>query len=108
MGLGIDPQIGVSQLQDNQHGQEQLKQTCQQFEAFFLQKMFQSMRQAVPEGGLIERSNGQKWFEEAFDAEVAQSISTGKSTGLADTLYEQMSKGPTSSGEPGEGFSGSY
>ena len=107
MGLGIDPKIGVSQLQNTQNGQEQLKQTCQQYEAYFQQMMIQSMRQTVPEGGLIERSNGQKWFEEAFDAEVAQSISTGQGTGLAETLYKQMSGGPTSSGDAGDGFSGS-
>ncbi len=108
MGLGIDPQLGVSQLEGNASDRAQFKQVCQQFEAFFLQAVFKSMRQASPEGGLIERSSGQTWFEEAFDAEVAKEMSTGQGTGLAESLYEQMAGGPDSSGDTGSGFSGSY
>ena len=109
MGLGIDPRIGISQLrQVDTDSAEQLKQTCQKFEAFFLQSMFKSMRAAVPEGGLIERSNGQQWFEEAFDVEVAQSVSTGRGVGLAEALYKEMAGGPDSSGDAGSGFLGSY
>ncbi|MFO7802309.1 MAG: rod-binding protein [Desulfovermiculus sp.] len=92
MPLAVDPQMQLSAVDSGQVGSEkQLRQVCEEFEAFFVQAMFKSMRATIPEGGMIERSNGQKWFEEFMDAEVSKSLADKSDLGIAQALYQDMS-----------------
>ena len=94
MTLAVDPQMHVSAVDPSQEGAgKRLRAVCEKFEAFFVQSMLQSMRKTIPEGGVIERSNGQKWFEEFMDAEVAQSMAEKNDLGIAQALYREMSFG---------------
>jgi flagellar protein FlgJ len=75
----------------HEKSQKGLRAVCEQFEAVFVQSMLQSMRKTIPEGGLIERSNGQKWFEEFMDAETAKTLAEKNDLGIAQALYQEMS-----------------
>jgi len=69
-----------------------LKSACQDFESIFVQMIFKQMRQAEPQDGLIEKSQGQDIFEGMLDEEMSKKISHGAGIGLADVLYKQMEK----------------
>lgn len=91
MPLAVDPQVHSPILNSAKEGSDrQLQKACKEFEAFFVQAIFKSMRQTIPEGGMIERSNGQKWFEEFMDAEVSQSLARKSDLGIAQALYKEM------------------
>ena len=44
-----------------------LKKACQEFEAIYIQAMFQSMRKTIPEGGLFEQDHATKMYQEMLD-----------------------------------------
>ncbi len=75
---------------------EKLKKACQEFEGYYLQQLFKEMRKTVPEGTLLEKSQGREIFEDMLYEEHAKNISSGKGMGLADMLYKQLSKDKTS------------
>lgn len=93
----LDPQTilagsakATSASPEYQRDAKKLKESCQEFEAILLQSMFKAMRKAVPEGGLFEKNNATKIFEDMLDGEVAKEISRKQSLGLADQMYKQM------------------
>ena len=104
MPLAVDPQMQLSAVgSGNIDSKKQLLQVCEEFEAFFVQAMFKSMRATIPEGGMIERSNGQKWFEEFMDAEVSKSLADKSDLGIAQALYQEMAgtmRGQSENEEP--------
>jgi len=71
---------------------KRLEKATQDFEAFFMAKVFASMRDSVQDGGLVEKSMGEEVFTEMMDAEVAKQSSEGQGLGLAKMLYDSMSK----------------
>lgn len=70
-----------------------LKEACQEFESVFLNMMLSTMRKTIPEGGLVEKSQGTKTFESMLDEEYAKSLSKAGGIGLADVLAKQLKKG---------------
>lgn len=68
---------------------ESIKQVAKAFEGIFVQMMMSSMRQAIPEGGLLSSSASQL-FTSIFDQQIAQRASLGRGVGLADMLIKQM------------------
>jgi Rod binding domain-containing protein len=58
----------------------------------FYQQMLQAMRDAVPEGGLLETSTGEKVFQEMFDEEMARQAAAHNERGLAQALYRQLAR----------------
>lgn len=69
---------------------EKLKKAAQDFEAFFIGAMFKSMRQTVPDSGLVKKGQGEEIYREMLDAEVATQLSRGKGLGLAELMYSQL------------------
>jgi len=69
-----------------------LKKACQDFEAIFIQSMFKSMRETIPEGGLFEKDHATEMYQGMIDQEIASQISRRQSLGLADQMYRQMEK----------------
>lgn len=67
-----------------------LEKTCQEFESLFVSYMMQQMRQTIPEGGLISRSQGEKIYTGMLDNEIAKTVSHSQGMGLARVMYEQM------------------
>jgi peptidoglycan hydrolase FlgJ len=82
-------------LQNQKHvaksrNKDDLEKTCQDFESLFVSYMMQQMRQTIPEGGLINRSQGEKIYTGMLDNEIAKTVSNSQGMGLARIMYEQM------------------
>ncbi len=96
MKMAFDPQMVRPQVTDGDAGksgekqQEGLKQLCQDFEAIFLNSLFQEMRRTIPEGGLMGESPGTDLFQEMMDMEVAGEMAHRGGLGLAQGLYRQF------------------
>lgn len=71
--------------------QKKLMEACQEFESVFVHKMISQMREAIPEGGLIPKSQGEKIFQDMLDEQYALKISKSGGMGLAKILYDSLS-----------------
>ena len=67
-----------------------LEKACKDFEAIILNKMLSAMRKTVPEGGLFEKSFGEKIYQSMLDEELSKKIAHGKGMGLGDLLFQQL------------------
>lgn len=83
---------------------EGLKQVSRQFEALFMNMVLKSMRQAVPESGLLDSQN-EKLYLSMFDQQLTQNLS-GRGVGLAEAMLAQLKRGLASAAPEGEGESG--
>lgn len=81
-----------SSLNHTKGTEQRLKKATEEFESLFLNQMFKSMRKATPDGGLIKKNAGEKLFTDMMDMEIAQQSSKGQSVGLAEMLYDSLSK----------------
>ncbi len=103
MSLAFDPQMQLpsSVLQakesESQDRKEGWKQVGQQFEALFIQTMFEQMRNTVPEDGILGDSFSSDLYEEMLDKQVAREAAREMDLGLARSLYEDYS--PSREGE---------
>ncbi|MBC7959645.1 MAG: rod-binding protein [Vallitaleaceae bacterium] len=68
-----------------------LKKACQDFEGYYIQQLFTEMRKTVPDGGLLEKSQGNEIYEDMLYEEYSKNISSGKGFGISDMLYKQLS-----------------
>ena len=83
------------------------REVGQQFEAFFIQMMLKSMRDAGEglKSGLWESSAGQS-YEEMFDAELSSSLAKSQGIGITDWLVRQLENpGGISTARKGMGVS---
>lgn len=76
---------------------KKLYESCQELESVFLSKVYESMRNTIPDGGLVEKSFAVQTFETMLDDEYAKQSSKTGSVGLADILYRQLSMNLTPS-----------
>lgn len=73
--------------------QAALKSAAQQFEAVFISMLLKSMRDAVPQSGLMSGGSDTATYTSMLDQQLAQNLSSkGKGTGLADMLVKQLSR----------------
>ena len=75
----------------NKKDEQKLYQSCQDLESVFLNKVFESMRGSIPQGGLMEKSFATDTFEGMLYEEYSKQISKKGSIGIADILYKQLS-----------------
>ncbi len=68
-----------------------LKEACQQFEAVFLAKLLDKMRDTVPEDPLLGDSRAHDVYYSMLDWELAQQMARTQGVGLAEMLYRQLS-----------------
>lgn len=69
--------------------QEGLKAAASQFEAIFIQTMLKSMRDALPESGLMS-SNQSKFYDSLMDQQWSQTLAQ-RGIGIAEQLTVQLS-----------------
>lgn len=81
--------------------EEGLKQVSRQFEALFMSMVLKSMRQAVPQSGLLDSQN-EKLYLSMFDQQLTQNLS-GRGVGLAEAMLAQLSRGLPSAVPEGDG-----
>ena len=69
---------------------KKLRRACADFEALLLNKLVSSMRESVPQGGLFEKSFGEKMFQSMHDEELSRQMASGRGTGLGELLYQKL------------------
>jgi flagellar protein FlgJ len=78
--------------QFSKNPQEGLKAAAQQFETLFLQMVMKSMRDSVPQDGLLN-SEQSRFYTGMLDQQMAQNLSTsGKGIGFARLIEQQLGK----------------
>ena len=60
------------------------------YDQHFMREMVKAMRQAVPEGGLLEKSMGEKIFSEQLDNQYVEQWSNKGGVGLADMIHAHI------------------
>ncbi len=70
---------------------KELKKACEDFEAYYVQRLFKEMRKTIPDGGLFEQSNEKNIYTEMLDTEYSNVVSENSGTGIAKILYKQLS-----------------
>ncbi|WP_285907048.1 rod-binding protein [Pseudodesulfovibrio pelocollis] len=111
LGSGIDPQLLAKQadtsdlvrfkqemdgLKERMAGDagdksKQLRQACQNFEAVFISKLWQEMRNTVPKDGYT-KSKQEDMYLSMFDKDFAETMAQAGGIGLADLIYDQLSE----------------
>ncbi len=69
---------------------QKLMEACEGFEAMFLQKTLESMRDTLPGNALFEDSNGMKIFKSMHDQYLAEDLSKSHKFGISDFLYQEL------------------
>lgn len=78
--------------QFSKNPQEGLKAAAQQFETLFLQMVMKSMRDTVPQDGLLN-SDQSRFYTGMLDQQMAQNLSTsGKGIGFARLIEQQLGR----------------
>ncbi|WP_300707824.1 rod-binding protein [uncultured Desulfovibrio sp.] len=85
--------------------ERKLREACQGFESIFIQKMWQQMRATLPQGGLLH-SRDEKMWQDMYDQELAKSMASAGGIGLADMMYEQLSRNLVSASRGAAGSAG--
>ncbi|MCF8719501.1 rod-binding protein [Nitrospina gracilis] len=70
---------------------EKLMEVSRQFEGLLIHQMLKAMRQTVNKTGLLEGFASQQ-YEAVLDEELSKEVVQHQSIGLAQTLYDQMSR----------------
>lgn len=78
-------------LGDQSSKQEKLRESCEGFEAIFLQKMWEQMRKTVPKEGYLH-SKDEEMYQSLFDIELCKKMASAGGIGLADMLYTQLAQ----------------
>ncbi|MFS8534448.1 MAG: rod-binding protein [Limnochordales bacterium] len=68
-----------------------LRWAAEQLEALFLEQLWRGMRRTVIKTGMLD-GPGVDLFEEMLDQERARAMAAAGALGLADMVYEQMSR----------------
>lgn len=68
---------------------DKLKESAKKMEGYFVELMLKEMRKTVPNGGVIQKSQGETIFQDLFDQSIAQKIVDRNGFGLADSIYAQ-------------------
>lgn len=68
-----------------------LKSVAKQFESIFLKMMLKSMRDATMKGGLFDSDDSQT-YQELYDHQLSLSLGSKGRLGIADMLYQQLSR----------------
>lgn len=71
---------------------KKLREACEGFESIFIQKMWQEMRNTVPKSGLLS-GREEKFWQDMYDQELSKSMTKAGGIGLADMMFEQLSRG---------------
>ncbi|WP_213974683.1 rod-binding protein [Tepidanaerobacter acetatoxydans] len=85
-------QFKMHSLKSENKNETELKEVCQQFESIFLNYMLKSMRDTIPDGGMFEKGVTFDIIQSMHDEALAEEISQNGGIGLAQQLYEQLSK----------------
>lgn len=66
------------------------RKTAQDFEAFFISAMFQSMFQGIKTDGPFGGGHGEEMFRGVLMQEYGKSVAKAGGIGIADSVYKQI------------------
>jgi len=69
---------------------EELRKASQEFEAIFIQRMWEQMRETVPQDGYLH-SDEKEMYMSMFDEKVSVEMAKSGGIGLADMIFDQLS-----------------
>lgn len=87
----ISPAVAVA-AKSPASDEMRLRKTAFQLEGLFVQRLFAAMRDTVPEGGMMQKSNAEDTFTSLLDEKVSEQVPTqfGGEHSLANALYNQL------------------
>lgn len=72
--------------------EKRLRKSCADFEAIFTYQLFKSMRDTIPDSGLVKKFPGKETYDMMMDQKVAEELSKRENgLGLKEMLYKQLS-----------------
>mgnify|MGYP001827799507 CR=1 FL=1 len=71
---------------------EQLLEACEEFESYYLNKVFDEMRSSIPKSSLVEKSQGNEIYEDMLYDAYTKEMAKGSGTGIKEMLYRQLKK----------------
>ena len=92
MGLIPTYQPNISSIKTESQDKVKLKEACKQFESIFINYLLKSIRATVPDGGLFQKGVAYDIVLSMHDQALAEDISQNGGIGLAQQLYEELSK----------------
>lgn len=81
----------VGNLQGKADGADELRKAAKEFEAVFMSQLLKQMRSTVHKEEMFHGGAGEDIFTEMLDEEFAKKMSV-RGTGIADMLYQQLSR----------------
>ncbi len=84
--------LDTERLRSLKENSEGLKKACEEFEAIFINMLFQQFRKSVPDDGLIPKSFTMKTYEEMLDREMATNLAKSEKFGISRMMFRQLSK----------------
>jgi len=72
--------------------EKRLRKSCADFEAIFTYQLFKSMRDTIPDSGLVKKFPGKETYDMMMDQKVAEELSKRENgLGLKEMLFKQLS-----------------
>ncbi|MGI6523921.1 MAG: rod-binding protein [Bdellovibrionota bacterium] len=69
-----------------------MEEAAEQFEAVFVQQMFNSMWSALPNGGLLSGSNEESLYRDMFNQAISEELAKSQPLGIKDVILKEMQK----------------
>ncbi len=76
--------------QEGNRDPQRLQQACADFEALLIQKLFQTMRAAIPKSGLVDAGAAEDIYTAMLDQQVARDLALQGGLGLSARIKEQI------------------
>jgi len=71
--------------------QKEMEKVARDFESIFINKLFESMRKAIPKSDLLD-SSAMDMYQTMLDQEMAKELSTKKGMGIGEMVYNDLSR----------------
>ena len=71
--------------------QKKMEKVARDFEAVFINKLFESMRKAIPKSDLLD-SSAMDMYQTMMDQEMAKDLSKQKGMGMGEMVYNDLSR----------------
>ncbi len=70
---------------------KEMEKVARDFESVFINKLFESMRKAIPKSGLLD-SSAMDMYQSMMDQEMAKELSKRKGMGMGEMVYNDLSR----------------
>ena len=71
--------------------EQEMEKVARDFESVFINKLFESMRKAIPKSDLLQ-SSSMDMFQSMMDQEMAKELSKQKGLGMGEMVYNDLSR----------------